>query len=410
MKKTLSIAKMLVAFISVIAMVLIVNTVQVRAYSGETVRVSNAKEMQAAIKQKDVGTIIFRTEAQISITIKSADAAKNIELIVDAPFATVTNKAVFRRINIQSVNEFFEKASGNDIYLSKTADGKSLHLTVAAKKKVKKLTIFDTYGYFYGDYTLRKGAKIKAMELVYAGDVLPVKSSGSISKKKLTIDFTNTYENTCSQVIKFDASGRMTGVNCDSDGVEFAYDYTFSYDKNGNAIEAAGWDNDNGHFTTKYIYSDNVQQKVVYDGEWSSYETNYTYDKKGRLSKIESSQEESIDSNDFVITWSYNYKYDKKGRLINETYAELTHYLNGSYEDSTSSSETTYTYNSKGMLTASQTVAKYGSEDYSYSYENEYDKAGNLIKQTITHLDYDTQKPVTYVYEYTYDELGEIMF
>ena len=410
MKKTLSFyVKVLAAVICLISVVFVVDTVRVRADSGETVRVSTAKELKAAIKRADVGTVIFRTQAHINVTIKSAAGAKSKELIVDAPNATVTNKAVFGRINILSVNEFVEKASGNTILMSGISDGIPMHLSVAAKKKVKSLTIYDANGHFYDGYTLRKGAKLKALELVYAGNTAPVKSSGSLSKKQFTIKYTNPYAYTCSQKITVDADGRMTRVICDSDSAEFVYDYTFVYDENGNITKLSGKDNESGEFTTKHTYSGNLLQKTVSTVSWSSSETDYNYDKKGRLIKQVTSQEDSMDGLTYITTWTVSFKYDKKGRLISEKNEELTHYPDGSYDDYSSVREETYKYNSKGFMTGKQSVGKYPNYEYTNTYAYEYSKAGDLIKETFS-CPGDGSESAVEVNEYSYDEYGEPLY
>ena len=410
MRKTLSVlGKLLVTFICMFAMIMIIDNASVRADSGETVRVSTAKELKAAIKKADVGTVIFRTYANISVTIKSAAGAKNKELIVDAPNATVTNKAVFSRINIISVNDFIEKVSGNEIIMSGSPEGYPAHLTVAAKKKVKKLYIFDSYGSFYDHYTLKKGAKLKDLSLIYNGNTEPVENSGSVGKKKLTIKYTTPYDNTCSQKITLDASGRISRVISDSNSVESTYDYSFTYDENGNIIKQAGYDNDGGKFTTTYIYSGDILQKTIFDGQWASSESEYTFDKKGRLILQEITQEDSIDGIVFTTTWTIRNEYDKKGRLINVKNDELTHYVNGTYDDYSSSRVITYAYDAGSFVLKKQNIGQYPTYEYNYTYEYEYNKAGDLIRETITSYDDGSSDPEVEIHEYTYDEFGGLL-
>ena len=380
------------------------HTVGANADSGETVRVRTAKELNAAIGRSDVGTIILRTESNVSITIKSADAAGTKNLIVDSPNAVITNKAVFANINIISVSEFIENVSGNDIVIS---DGGQKVLTVSAKKQVKSLTIFNSYGYFHEKYTLRKGAKIKSVELVYSGSTGPVKSSFNKDKRKLSIKFTNDFGIQCKMVIKLDKSGRMTAVNSSAGESEFTYDYSYTYDKNGNITGISGQDSDRGVFKNGYVYSGNVLQKYTHDG-FSNGSIEYFYDKKGKLIRETASFDHSIDGIAFRTAQTVNYEYDKKGRLVHQEDNETTEYLNNEYPSSSSLTDQTFAYNSSGLLTSRRFYVKSPSEEFSYTHKFKYDKAGNMIKETVYFKEGATgEEKITRTNEYTYDELGE---
>ena len=95
-----NLGKIIMALAVVICAVVIANGVRVHADNGETVRVTNAKELTAAMKNAEVGTIILRTQVYQTITIKANKASKNQFLIIDAPNTVITNKAVFANINI----------------------------------------------------------------------------------------------------------------------------------------------------------------------------------------------------------------------------------------------------------------------------------------------------------------------
>ena len=91
-KKTFrTFGKLFMALAVVLFAVIAINTIRVKADNGETVRVSTAKELKAAMKNAEVGTIIFRTKAYQTVTIKSDKAAKSKSLIIDAPNTSFTN-------------------------------------------------------------------------------------------------------------------------------------------------------------------------------------------------------------------------------------------------------------------------------------------------------------------------------
>ena len=121
--------------------VIMVKGLEVHAEDGKTVRVSTAKEIKKAINNPDVGTIIFRTQAYIDVTIKANKDASSKFLIVDSPNANITNKAVFASIDIQSAKTFTESASGNKISLTGYFDDSLNGFTVSKNKKVESLTL-----------------------------------------------------------------------------------------------------------------------------------------------------------------------------------------------------------------------------------------------------------------------------
>ena len=100
------IGKILMALVIVISAVMLIEGYSIHAAEGKTVRVSTAKQLKKAIKNEDVGTIILRTKAYITITIKADKAAADKFLIVDAAHVNVVNKAVFAGIEVRSVNKY----------------------------------------------------------------------------------------------------------------------------------------------------------------------------------------------------------------------------------------------------------------------------------------------------------------
>ena len=385
-KKAITALGKLMALIALALTAVIVSSgIRVHADNGEIVRVKTAKELKAAIKDSNVGTIILRTNAYIDITIKANNATKTKELIVDAKNANITNKAVFEGINIISANSYTESASGNRIYLSDSylPDG----FTVAKKKKVGSLTIYNKHGVFENCYTLRKGAKIGELTLIYSGGVYPEISEYNKSKRVLTIvaadDCTRSY------TIKLDKSGRMVSFDCESEWPEADYDEKYTYDSNGNIVKTVGHDNTSGTYTIEKTYSGNKVIKSTHKASYDSGTYTFEYDKDGRMVHREYHGEDNIDGVPFSYNSIEDFEYDEKGRLIYER-----------LEDTGTDSfyETSYTYNSKSYLT--EIYENISGSEISWKYK--YDKAGNLIKTTYTSEGYSDE------YEYEYDEFGAV--
>ena len=387
-KKTIKKVGMLFAIAALILTAVIIRgSIRVFADNGETVRVSTAKQLKAAIKRADVGTIIFRTEAYINVTIKADENAKTKSLIIDAPNVNFTNKAVFSDIKIRSAKKYIESVSGNriSIYDNDILDG----FFVSKKKKVKKLTILNSYGEFRNNYTLRKGAKIEELELIYTGEFYPVKSSYDKSKRQLTIEGFY-YDDDCIYIIKLDKNGRMVSIDCESDSQESYYSELFSYDSNGNLVRIIGTDNMYGKFTKEITYSGNLEQKSIYKGEYESTVYISSYDENGRLAHREFTGEDSSYGEILVYSSINVFEYDKNGRLIYDRWDSV---------EGDTFYETSYTYNSKGFLTM-----LYDNSSGSVTvYEYKYNKAGSMIEFT---QKFDGQKE-TQTYEY--DELGDLI-
>ena len=362
-----------------------IGTTHVYADNGETVRVSTAKQLNAAIKNPDVGTIIFRTQAYITLTIKQNKAASTKFLIVDAPNATITNKAVFADINIISATMYTENVSGNSISLSDSFIPEGFF--IAKNKKVENVSVYSSYGIFFTDFTLRKGAKIKNLKMVFAGEEAPVESAFNSKKRELTIDLGNYYGTSQSYTFKLDKRGQIVKIACDADNPEFRYTYNYSFDSNGNLIKTEGEDNESGVFTTDFTYSGNLLQKTVDKGEFSSGITEFSYNSKGELARSEYYGEDSCDGESYTTSNIKTYEYDNKGRVVYET---------SETPESESFYEVSYTYNKNGLLTKIY-INNSGSETV-YTYK--YNKAGDLISETYT------SEGTSDTTKYSYDKLG----
>ncbi|MGX8680250.1 MAG: hypothetical protein ACSW8B_02565, partial [bacterium] len=120
-------------------------------------------ELVEAINNANVGTIILRSETRDAITIASNENAKGKKIVIDVPYATVTNKAKFKYITVSGASMYKEAVSGNTIeiptyYLA--------NLELAKKKSIKKLVLTGYTGFEEIDmYSIvRKGAKKAVIE------------------------------------------------------------------------------------------------------------------------------------------------------------------------------------------------------------------------------------------------------
>ena len=383
-----NLGKIIMALAVVICAVVIANGVRVHADNGETVRVTNAKELTAAMKNAEVGTIILRTQVYQTITIKANKASKNQFLIIDAPNTIITNKAVFANINIINAQSYTESASGNKISLSDAYIPGGF--TVAKKKKLSSLTVYDMFGTFSVDYTLRKGAKLGELNLVYAGDYYPVESTFNKKKKTTSLDFT-AYDGCERKItVKLDKNGRVSKFTCDSDWVECTCEYTYKYDKNGNITKMTCKDNMSGTSTYKYTYKNNFLTYMSYIGDVDSGECRLQLDDKGRVLYSEYNGKASIDGEEFTYTNIEEYEYDAKGRKS---------YQRWETPDSGYFSETVYTYDSKGFLTDEWTNNSGIEQTKTYTYS----KKGDKLSETYTSEGYSD------TIEYAYDELGYLI-
>ena len=342
------IKKLFAVLAIVLTVMLICVPDRVQAASGKTVTVSSAKKLKSAMKKSNVGTIIFKTDAFGTLTIKNVKTAGDKKLIIDAENTDVTNKAVFAEIEIKGAKSYTEAVSGNNINLTGYIDGDREGFCIAKKKTVESLKIYSDY-FSSPKYTLRKGAKIKALTLIYDKGSALVESSFNAAKRQLTLKFDNAYDCYQSYVIKLDKYGRETAIKCDSDGVEFYCDYTFKYDTNGNLTEWAG-DSNMDPGLTKYTYSGDRLVKVESYGFAESV-IEYEYDSKGNLLKSFNHVDDSIDGQPFVSEHIEEYRYDDKGRVIYEKWED--YYSDGSNPELTRTylREYEYTYDSKGNRT-----------------------------------------------------------
>ncbi len=103
-------------------------------YSGEVI-VTNQEELDAALQNRCLN-LVLQTEEEQVITIEKGDYSDTV-LMVDAPFTTIENNAVFAEVVINqiSANTWLENAEGNRFYIN----APTVHLIVNDMAKVKSI-------------------------------------------------------------------------------------------------------------------------------------------------------------------------------------------------------------------------------------------------------------------------------
>ena len=355
-------------------------SVPVSADSGETVRVSTAKELKAAMKKADVGTIIFKTEAYLNVKITANKKSEDKELIINAPNVSITNKAKFSSIRVDKAASYTEAGKGNMI----TLNDNSCSFSVAKKKKVAELTIVDPLQPTGNlNYFVAKGAKIEKLSILYTMCEMPQWSEYS-AKSTIQHFYTDKYGIDETYIYKLDKYGRV--ISTENTHPEFGGLYTFKYDKNGNLIKSVSSDERGEVVETRTYDKKGRPVKVVSTEEGEVFITyDCVYDKNGNLTKYV-----ITNAGEDTYTYELNMEYDSKNRIITRI------------NTNNSPSKSVYTYDKNGFRT--QTVTTYDEgfvQKVTYNYE--YNKKGDLVKSIWTAA---TGK---LIYEYEYNDLGEVI-
>ncbi|MBR4780034.1 MAG: hypothetical protein IK014_01590 [Lachnospiraceae bacterium] len=354
----------------------------------KTVRVVTQKELNKALKNSKVETIILRTSTYDKITI-SSKKAKTKNIIIDAPNSYIINKAKFNSIEIINAKKYTENVSGNTITSNTT------NFVVAENKKVDKL-ILSSIGY---DYTIRKGASIKQFSININGKTSKFdKNKNAYIISVLHTDWEGFDYLFLDYTIKVDDSGRIKNINY-TDG--YSYCATdIIHDDNGNVTELYIYDDFYGRDEKyyEYEYDNNYNLIIEYiDTDYSFEEITYEYDSKNKL--ISKKSENNFRNNIGVFLTSSTYEYDSKDRLVKK----VDNSENGNFK---TKNETKNTYNKKGYLTK-QIVKETGSISSKKVYTYEYDNNGNNISSTIDNY-YSNGLNEKFEYKYYYDEYGSM--
>ena len=95
------------------------------------------KELEKALKNKNVTKITVATQGAVTFTVPQGDYSK-VELVINAPNADVVNNGKFKSIDIQAIkpNTYRENAKGNVITVSATGDARVIVETGATVEKI----------------------------------------------------------------------------------------------------------------------------------------------------------------------------------------------------------------------------------------------------------------------------------
>lgn len=99
--------------------------------------VGSKKELEKALKNKNVRKITVATQGAVTFTVPQGDYSK-VNLVINAPNADVVNNGKFKSIDIQAIkpNTYRENAKGNVITVSATGDARVIVETGATVAKI----------------------------------------------------------------------------------------------------------------------------------------------------------------------------------------------------------------------------------------------------------------------------------
>ena len=107
------------------------------AAAKKTVTVKTQKQLDAALKDKKVTSIVIKTSKNVTLKIKDGDYSKK-SLTVASPKATINNYGDFKKISVNDGKSFTDRGEGNNIVVK---DTNSLKLTTGKQSSDTKITI-----------------------------------------------------------------------------------------------------------------------------------------------------------------------------------------------------------------------------------------------------------------------------
>ncbi len=109
----------------------------VNAASAKTVTVKTQKQLDAALKEKQVTSIVIKTSKNVTIQIKDGDYSKK-NLAIAAPKATINNYGDFKKISINDGKTIYERGVDNYIVVN---DKNTLKLTTTKQSANTRVTV-----------------------------------------------------------------------------------------------------------------------------------------------------------------------------------------------------------------------------------------------------------------------------
>ncbi len=184
-------------------------------YSYERATVNTQAELDAALKDSDIRRITIGEEAR-DLTIPEGYYT-SIDLIVDAPFASIVNNGTFKTVTIKAIaeNTWREKAYGNRITVDNT---KPVHIIIDTAQELTSLI-------FTGITTSPSKVQIKSgtvsnLNVIGAQAVeIPVEGNSKVENIRISGDATITLNTTDTAVVtNLQVSGAGAEVFVTADG------------------------------------------------------------------------------------------------------------------------------------------------------------------------------------------------
>ena len=172
--------------------VMVLGTIPAAAKVKNSVTVGSKKALFKEMVKEKSKTIYYETEKEVKLTITKHDGSENKRLVINAPNATIVNKAAFKAVIIKSCKSYTEAANGNIITLkdgetafkvSKSKNVKSLtvstdsaNISLGKKAKVAEASIGKNYA------VTISGAKSAEINIISKGKGSSVESAGPVVK------------------------------------------------------------------------------------------------------------------------------------------------------------------------------------------------------------------------------------
>ena len=378
-------AKILAVFFTLSILFSFFDRIPIAAAAKQTVRVTTQKELNKALKNSKVDTIIFRSDIYADITINSKKAKKK-NIIIDAPYCNIVNKSKFKSTYLEDADSYIEDITGNTITTDCYFD-----LEVAKGRTVKKVIAAGTDPTFI----LREGASIKTLTFDHIGHK-GVYDSKTNTIKLDTEEFEEGDSYPVSYTYTIDKSGRI---------LQFLREYPnapsykqfckYTYDKNGNITKVEQIDTETQEVLWDYEYKYDSQNREIASIFKGNETVTREYDSKGHLTGYATNSDLYCDKASYTL--------DKNGRRISSVFE--SYYIGDDGEISNKKTyETTYKYDKNGNQTLVSTISSDGSYDV-YTYK--YDKAGNMIHSKNEEYRAETDVTSTWESKYEYDEEGK---
>lgn len=172
--------------------------------------VCNQQELDAALADLSVVSILFQTEEEQDIVIPEKDY-RPIEFMIDAPYTNVTNSGIFSKITIYRVdsNTWTEKATGNSFLV----DASACHMVVSGGALVKSIEHVQTGS----TLAIESQGIIELLALEADSSIVSVQTDGSLRQMQIyrntNVKLSGSQQKAIGIEVEYGADG--TVVNCD---------------------------------------------------------------------------------------------------------------------------------------------------------------------------------------------------